>query len=110
MHDNTELVQNVLQYLAADRQMRSHVVPSKRVVKRQGGGFKNPNKVFKTAGPGSSRSVMLDAVKAIGSEFTGCIVIPGEISSRLKSGLNLRATTSRNNGNIVGGYHILETN
>jgi hypothetical protein len=59
------------------------------------------DRVFKTTGPGSSRSVTLDAIKAIGSESTGCIVVEG------KACKPMRSTTSRNNGNIIGGYHIV---
>lgn len=103
MNGEKELLDRIDELICLDMQMRSNSVPSKRNVKHQGGGFKQPNSVFRTAGPGSSRSVMLDMMKAISSESTGCVVVDSNRGSKVP-----RATTSRNDGNVIGGYQLVQ--
>jgi len=63
----------------------SHEIPSKKQVKRMAGNKMQPsNRVFKTTGPGSSRSRTLDAIKAIAADETGAIVLEPQQARKLR--------------------------
>jgi len=78
----------------------AHEVPSKRQVKRMSGSKMLPSsRVFGASagtGVGSSRSVMLDAIKAIAHPETGCIVVEKSYYNRLPE--HMKATTLPNSG------------
>jgi hypothetical protein len=72
--------------------------PSKRAAKRMASPkMSRSDRVFKTAGPGSSRSATLDAIKAIASEKTGCIVRDPKQA--------ISAEASRKNSNTTQGNY-----
>jgi hypothetical protein len=58
------------------------------------------DRVFQTCGPGSSKSVAIDAIKAIAAQETGCIVRK-EAISLTKSQKNSNTTQGNYNPMIV---------
>jgi len=77
--------------------------PSKRAVKRMAAPkMTRSDRVFKTTGPGSSRSATLDAIKAIAAKETGCIVRdPKHVVTAAKSAKNANTTQGNYNPMIV---------
>lgn len=70
--------------------------PSKRAVKRMATPkMTRSDRVFKTTGPGSSKSPELDAIKAIAAKETGCIVRKETISE---------SKSMKNANTTQGGY------
>jgi hypothetical protein len=59
------------------------------------------NRVFKGM-PGDSRNVMVDAIKAIAAEHTGCITADHVIHD-----VPMKSTTARGDGNIIAGYQVV---
>lgn len=71
--------------------------PSKAAVKRSAAPkMTRSDRVFKTTGPGSSRSVVIDRIKAISATETGCIV--------RDKGISLSAS-QRNANTTQGNYN-----
>jgi hypothetical protein len=71
--------------------------PSKRAAKRAAAPkMTRSDRVFKTTGPGSSRSPVLDRIKAIAAKETGCIVRKEAISS---------STSAKNANTTQGNYN-----
>lgn len=94
--------------------MTQHDVPSKSQIKRAAmPKMHRADRVFskkKGVGPGSSRSTMLDAIKAIAADGdgpdrgTGCIVR----NSKDELPEAMKPTTTRGIGNVIGGYQIIK--
>jgi len=71
--------------------------PSKKAAKRMAAPkMTRSDRVFKTTGPGSSRSPVLDRIKAIAATETGCIVRKEAID---------KATSQRNANTTQGNYN-----
>lgn len=82
--------------------------PSKRQTKHMAmPKMTRSDRVFgKGVGVGSSRSVTLGIVKAIAAKETGCIALSDKTADKLPKAM--KATTSRNDGNVIGGYQIIK--
>ena len=82
-----------------------HEVPSKKQVKQAVSTNKMlpSNRVFKTAGVGSSRSVILGILKAIAADETGCIVLDPGKARRLRE--VQKPTTLPNSGTTGMRYN-----
>lgn len=100
----TNLVTAVMQQRWEHINLRHTSEPSKKSVKLAVSTRKRlpPNRVFRGL-PGDSRNRTVDAIRAIAAEHTGCIV---DNNMRDKPE-HMKATTSRDDGNILAGYQYV---